>query len=397
MRGAVLHVCYLGVDEPLVRTQVLPYLRGLAARGHEMHILTFEPRPHDDVGRARVERELGAMGVTWHWRAYHQRPSLPATLFDIAAGAWTARRLARRHRVRFLHGRSHVGAAIAWLSGRPFVFDVRGLLPDEYADAGHWRRGGIKYRLGKAMERVLLRRARQVVVLTDTLRRDLLDAQPPPAGEVTVIPCCADLSAFDPGRFDRARERSARGWDGRRVLAMVGKLGQWYLDAEVARFFAAARRADARAFLQVLTPGPAHALRRALGEHGVPGDAFDVRAAAPHEVPAWLAAADAGLSLVLSAPSKRSSSPTKVGEYLGSGLPVVSTSGIGDCDRMLGEGRGVVLPSLDDAALARAAGDLARLLDDPHTADRCRAFAREELSLEAVGVPRYASVYERTG
>jgi glycosyltransferase involved in cell wall biosynthesis len=383
------------VDEPLVRTQVLPYLRGLAARGYAMHILTFEPRPHDDASRARVERELGAVGVTWHSLAYHRRPSLPATLFDIAAGAWTVRRLARRHRVRFLHGRSHVGAAIAWLAGLPFVFDVRGLLPDEYADAGHWRRGGIKYRLGKAMERVLLRRARQVVVLTDTLRDDLLRAQPPPTGGLTVIPCCADLAVFDPDRFDRARERASRGWDGRRVLTMVGKLGQWHLDAEVARVFAAARRRDPRAFLQVLTPGPADVLRRALAEEGVHPDAFDVRAVAPHEVPCWLAAADAGLSLVLPAPSKRSSSPTKVGEYLGSGLPVVSTSGIGDCDRLLAGGRGVLLPALDAAAYAEGVAALSRLLDDPQTAARCRAFAEAELSLETVGHPRYASVYER--
>ena len=64
-----------------------------------------------------------------------------------------------------MHARSHVGAAIALplrvLLGLPFLFDVRGLLPDEYADAGHWRRGGLKYRLGKAMERVFFRRARR--------------------------------------------------------------------------------------------------------------------------------------------------------------------------------------------------------------------------------------------
>lgn len=142
----MLYVCYLGVDEPLVATQVRPYLRELAARGHEVHLLTFEPARREDAAACAVTRTLAAEGITWHALRYHRRPSLPATLYDIGRGVGRGWRLARRHRIRLVHARSHVGAAVALglraLQRVPFVFDVRGLLPDEYADAGHWRRGG---------------------------------------------------------------------------------------------------------------------------------------------------------------------------------------------------------------------------------------------------------------
>ena len=39
-----LYVCYLSLDDPLVDTQVVAYLEGLARRGHTIHLLTFEPR-----------------------------------------------------------------------------------------------------------------------------------------------------------------------------------------------------------------------------------------------------------------------------------------------------------------------------------------------------------------
>ncbi len=402
MSRAALHLCYLGLDDALVHTQVLPYLRSLADRGYEMHLLTFETVRRDPQAHAALERELLASGVRWHARRYHRRPSLPATLYDVVAGAWTAARLARRHRVGLLHARSHVGAAIALplnlLLGLPFLFDVRGLLPDEYADAGHWRRGGLKYRLGKAMERVFLRRARQVVVLTETTRDDLVRLDPAVAaraGRLTVIPCCVDLAAYAPDDGARARERADRGWEGRRVLAFVGKLGLWSLDAEMARFFAVAWRADPSLFLQVLTPSRPDPLRGELERLGVPATAFAIESVAPSAVPGVLRAADAGLLLVQASFGRRSSSPTKMGEYLASGLPIVATRGIGDCDRMLGEGRGVLLDGLDDDAFARAARSLGDLLDDPATASRCRAFAAAELSLTGVGGPRYAAVYER--
>lgn len=401
--STALYVCYLGLDEPLVATQVRPYLRALAGRGHRLHLLTFETARRDRAAADALRRELAAEGIAWHALRYHRRPSLPATLYDIACGAARGIRLVRRHGIDLVHARSHVGAAVAWplrvLLGRPFVFDVRGLLPDEYADAGHWRRGGLKYRLGKAMERVFFRRASALVVLTETVRGDLsvpggpLAARAP--ADTTVIPCCVDLGRAPWDETARAAERARRGFDGRRVLVYAGKLGMWYLDAETARFFARAHRRDPRFFLQVLTASPADALRRALAQAGVPQDAFDVRAVPPAEVPAVLRASDAGLSFIKPCVSKRSSSPTKVGEYLAAGLPVVSTAGIGDCDRQLADGRGVLLPSLDEAACDAAAAALVALLDDPDTRRRCRAFAEAELSLDAVGGPRYAAVYER--
>ena len=401
--STALYVCYLGLDEPLVATQVRPYLRALVARGHRIHLLTFETARRDAAATAALRQTLAAEGIAWHALRYHRWPSLPATLYDVARGVLCSWRLARAHGIELVHARSHVGAAIALplrsLAGLPFVFDVRGLLPDEYADAGHWRRGGLKYRLGKAMERVFFRRAAALVVLTETVRADLAATGGPLASrdpaDVTVIPCCVDLDRSPWDEPARAALRRARGWSDRRVVVYVGKLGMWYLDAEMARFFARGHRQDPRFFLQLLTSSPADALRRTLVEAGVPEDAFDVRAVPPAQVPALLHAADAGLSLIKPCASKRSSSPTKVGEYLAAGLPVVSTAGIGDCDRQLADGRGVLLGSLDDAAYDAAARALAVLLDDPDTRGRCRAFAEDELSLARTGGPRYASVYAR--
>ena len=39
-----IYICYFNTEEPLVHTQVLPYLRALAQDGIDMHLLTFEKR-----------------------------------------------------------------------------------------------------------------------------------------------------------------------------------------------------------------------------------------------------------------------------------------------------------------------------------------------------------------
>ena len=102
-----LYVCYLSLEDPLVETQVVAYLEGLAAHGHTIHLLTFEPTL-DPARRRELAADLGRRGIAWHSLRYHKRPSLPATIYDALAGALAAARLVRRHRLDAVHARSHV-------------------------------------------------------------------------------------------------------------------------------------------------------------------------------------------------------------------------------------------------------------------------------------------------
>src|SRR5262245_18950428 len=103
-----LYICYFGLREPLVHSQVLPYLRELVAEGVRVSLLTFEPdlkRRWNAVAFAQWKGRLQGEGIDWHALPYHRRPTLLATLYDIASGAWYAARLARRTRIGIFHGR----------------------------------------------------------------------------------------------------------------------------------------------------------------------------------------------------------------------------------------------------------------------------------------------------
>ena len=94
-----LYVCYLSIADPLVDSQVLAYLDGLAAAGHTIHLLSFEPAGDDRAQRRRVRADLRDRGIHWHRLRYHKRPSLPATLYDVLCGTLTGAWRVRRHRL----------------------------------------------------------------------------------------------------------------------------------------------------------------------------------------------------------------------------------------------------------------------------------------------------------
>ncbi len=148
-----LYICYLSLEDPLVHTQVLAYLSGLVDAGHTVHLLTYDP-PLDAARRRQIDDSMRESGIGWHSLRYHKRPSLPATVYDALAGAVVAARIVRRHGLTALHARNHVPLATALiarrLTGSRLIFDIRGLMAEEYADAGRWKEGGIPYRLTQA-------------------------------------------------------------------------------------------------------------------------------------------------------------------------------------------------------------------------------------------------------
>jgi glycosyltransferase involved in cell wall biosynthesis len=105
-------------------------------------------------------------------------------------------------------------------------------------------------------------------------------------------------------------------------------------------------------------------------------------------------ASDAAISFIRPCPSKISSSPTKIGEYLAAGLPIVTSTGIGDVDTLVGrDGIGVLVESFDRDAYSQAARQLWAAVADPRAISRRMSLAEERLSLQRVGIPAYDAVY----
>jgi glycosyltransferase involved in cell wall biosynthesis len=402
----VLFISYNGMLEPLGQTQVIPYLRELAKRGVLFTLLSFEkPRAFTIEGQAdsaALREQLLEQGIEWHSLPYHQWPSLPATVYDVLAGIRYCRFLVRHNEIELVHARGHIPAMIALALKRTFgikmIFDLRGLMAEEYVDAGHWPKGGLRYRVTKATEQRIFAATDAIVTLTERIWPIIKGWNGLKGREINhvVIPCCVDLSLFKFNEEERARLRSELGLRDRLTVVYSGSLDGWYLTEQMADFFASIVEKRSDVHLLWLTTGSRERVRQLMETRGIKESNFTVRSVRAREVPSYLAAGDVGIAFIKRCISKLASSPTKNGEYLACGLPVIINAGIGDSDVLVTDWQaGVLLEDFRKKDFEDAYIAMEKLLQDPAVRVKTREVAKKLFDLDSVGVEKYAALYEQ--
>lgn len=402
----VLYISYNGMLDPLGQSQVIPYLKELSRAGVQFTLLSFErPDAYTREGIERCEelrRELATSGIDWHWLRYHKTPTLPATSYDVLAGIRYGSRLMRRKQIEMVHARSHIPATIALRLKRRFdvkmIFDVRGLMADEYVDAGHWQKDSIPYRITKAVEGRALASADGVVTLTERIwplinRWDGLRDR---SVAHEVVPCCADLELFRFSQKDRDRRRTELALHDRFAVVYSGSIDGWYLTESMADFFVALQRRRRNAYFLWLTPARHERVHELMRARGTSENDYTVLASSSRDVPSYLSTADAGLAFIKPCFSKLASSPTKYAEYLGCGLPLIINEGVGDSDALITREKvGALVRDFNELEYANAAGIIESFAGDPEqTRRRTREVAERLFDVRRIGAERYARLYK---
>lgn len=391
-----LYISYDGGLEPLVQSQVIPYLAELNKKGLSFILLTFDKEYPSPATLSQIRSELIKKGIHWVPLQYHNHPNLLSKAYDIGVGLWISWRLVQKHNIRIIHARSYIAGMIAVLikilQNTKFIFDIRGVLPDERVDAGHWNKNSLRYWLSKRIEQMLFRAADEIIVLSRKGQHLLQVSLKTP--NISYIPTCVDLARFQPDGKIRRALRKKLNLKNRFVLVYSGSLGSWYCLDEMIHFFAEFKKYKKEAYLLVLTKTDSNETQKYISER-ISSQDYSILHIPYSQMPSYLSAADAGIFFIKPCYSKQFSCPTKLAEYLSCKLPVIINSGIGDADQIVLENNaGVVVTAFNTDEYKKNILKFIKLIKDRNLKKRCRITAEQNYSLIR-GADKYMQVYKR--
>jgi len=387
----VLYISYDGILEPLGQSQVLSYLEELS-HTRNIFLISFE-KSSDKKNRAlyaEVSDRVKKTNIQWHPLTYHRRPTTLATLWDILNILILSFWLTVRYDIKIVHTRSYVaslgGLLLKKFLRTSFVFDMRGFWADERIDGEIWPEESYLYNIAKKFEKLFLLNADVVVSLTNKAVNEI-KSFPYLIKKIpvfVVIPTCTDLKVFKP---------ELKTSNGSFILGYVGSVGVWYLFKESLLFFKALKRLVPDAKLHIINKGDHDYIRLCLEEVGLHGEDVIVESASRNKVALAMKRMSAGIFFIKPVYSKIASMPTKLGEFLGCGVPCVCNYGVGDMSEILEKNRvGIALDNFSEDTMKRSVLELLELLKDPDLKSRCSSTSIQNFSLEK-GVISYEYIY----
>ncbi len=395
------------MTDPLGQSQVIPYLEKLSGHGLHFHILSFEKAENFHKENKHIAQVLAAAGIEWHPLTYTKNPPVLSTIYDLEMMKREGKRLIRKHNISILHCRSYIsGIAGLFLQrkcGVRFIFDMRGFYADERIDGGLWNLNNPVYRsvynYFKRKESEMLRMADAVVCLTEAgkVEIDSWKIRPADKDPVRVIPCCADLDLFNPGYVKEAdRENLKRQLqldNSGPLISYLGSIGTWYLPDEMLEFFSHLLKSHRDAIFLFITPDEPSVIRSLAKTRGIPDNALRFYSARRQEVPVALSLSDASLFFIKPVFSKKASSPTKQGEIMGMGIPLICNAGVGDTDDIVHRyGSGMIIDLKRNNAMQTAVDNFDSLKNIPP--EKIIRGAQEYFSLDH-GVQKYLEIYKK--
>ncbi len=399
-----MFITYDGLLDKLGESQILPYLKGIAAEQGAMVVLSFEKSDRFELGQMAMTAQLQGHGILWKPLTFTSGFGVIGKLWDLARmyfwGAW----LAYKKNVSVVHSRGHptaqVGLFIKRLLGTQLIFDCRGLWADERVDKGGWDMSRplhrLQYQHFKWVERKLFKRADQVVVLTHKVVDEVVKLGALPSCKVTVIPCCADFQHFPLStavRKMQAKEKIGITQTGR-VLGYLGSVGRMYMLDRFFKLLELAALQDEDICALIITQD-VEALRQLMKSNLNTSlhERVHIKPATRADIPNLLPAMDVLVSFIQPSYARMAASPTKLAECFAEGIPAICNSGVGDVAAQIQQLRaGVIVDPKSEADLINVLEKLDAIC--AMGGQRLRDAALPMLGLD-VAHERYRSVYSK--
>lgn len=400
----VLFISYDGMTDPLGQSQVIPYLQGLSKHGYKIFLLSCEKKEAFLHNKAQVDGMLEGYNIHWVPLNYTKKPPVLSTLIDIIKLKRAVKKIHCDNMIDMVHTRPGVPALVGlWMKkkmGVKFLNDIREFYADSRVEGGMWNLRNPLYKtvynFFKRKETEGVEKSDGIVCLTYAAQKII--AQWPAYKKnipLEVIPCSADLVLFDPSHIDTARQQAFKHElnirDDDFVVSYLGSIGGWYLTDEMMQFCKALNvRKPATKFL-FISPHRHADIIAAAGKAGIARSAIITKKAGRLEVPVLLSLSQYSVFFIRPCYSKQSSSPTKHGEIMAMGIPLITNSGVGDVEEIVKRyDSGIVLDEFDEGSFADAAEKV--VSGYSYDAGRIRQGAAEFYSLESA-VEKYNKIY----
>ena len=338
----VVFLSYDGITDPLGLSQILPYLFGISSnKNYRITIVSFEKTKNLLQNKDVILNKLKKNNVDWIPLKYTKYPPIFSTIWDIYKLRKVVNKL-KNNGLDLIHCRSYITTFVALgvkkTQNIPFIFDMRGFYADERVDGKIWSLKNLIYKkiynYFKSKEKEFLQFSDYTISLTESGKKEILSWNLPNQFKIKVIPCCTDENLFQTKNIKNVRSELGFNKDDF-IISYVGSIGTWYMLDEMLDFFKCLQIKKPNAKFFFITKDNPQLILEKVKSKKIDVSSIKIQPSSREMMPSYIGVSNFSIFFILPVFSKKASSPTKMGEIMNLGIPIICNSGVGDVDEIM--------------------------------------------------------------
>ena len=370
---------------------MLSYIESLSSR-FDIDIISFEKASDlktekKDILKSRLEQKA----IKWHCLKYHSKPSIIATMFDLISGLFVSILILSKSKKRIVHVRSLLPGIMILPLKKLFkfklIFDMRGFWPEEKADRAGWSRTSYKYLLSEYFQDKIISKSDKIVTLTNQAKYKILDnfsKLDPSVFEV--IPTCTDTTKF---KFFEYQEDS----NFEIIFGHLGSVDTAYSVDPILKMIKNFEEIGKKVKIIFFNKGSHEYIESKLEQYNISQGAFQISEVDFGNLSSHLKKIHIGCFFANYSTSIIGSLPTKIGEFLSTGRPIICNPANEDIIKIIKNNKvGLVEELESEYQVEDLFISLENFKNDKEMPYRCRGLAESFFSI-SLGVKTYNKIY----
>ena len=263
---------------------------------------------------------------------------------------------------------------------------MRGFWPDEKVDRGNLNRASIVYKLLIQIEKLLLKRSNKIIVLTkesiDVLLKKYIFLK---RCNFTIIPTCVDTNQFNLIKKKKNNKNFL-------TFTYLGSIYTAYDLNPILFFFSQILKINDKCKLNIFT-SKLSKVNSILKNFQIAECSLVIKSVDHRNISNELNDSDLGIFFLKNNYSIKASFPTKIGELLASGLPILCNNFNDDITKIIQENNLGFIYDFNNKDVKKIYKNIFDLVNNPKTFIRCNEYANKNLSINA-GISKLKNIYD---
>ncbi len=388
-KKTIKFITYDGILEPIGDSQVLSYLKYIS-KDYSIKLLSYEKKNDlKNIKNLNTKKNyLKKLNVEWKILKYHDYLSFISTLHNIVNGYIDNSIDLIKKKINIFHIRGPLPGLLIipflYFCNIKFIFDMRGFWADEKVDRLGWAKNGFVYKFFKKIEKILLVKSNSVVCLTKDSKTILINNYKIDKNKITTIPTCVDLDYY---KFKKKKYQKNINF------CHLGSLESAYNVEKVIIFFNSLLKINNKINIFFYTNQNPQKLNYLIKKYNIPKKNYTIENLDKRKLISKLQYIDIGIFCCNKNFSIKGSYPTKIGEFLACGIPIICNNFNKEVFDLIVKNKIGIINEFKDQNYSIVLKKIKKMINSKKINSISRKICEEKLSIEK-GTEKFLRIYK---